>query len=90
MTARVTLLEHRMAELEDSVEYHKKKKRQSAARLQTGSVLTVEEAQDLIVQADLAVEVATEERSQQPRQRAPPTCSLCHEIRHIRTYCPTL
>ena len=52
-----------MTELEDSVEYHKKKKRQSAARLQTSGVLTVKEAQDLIIWVDLAVEVTAEEQN---------------------------
>jgi hypothetical protein len=52
--------------------------------------LSVEEAQDMIVQADLVVQIVTEKRNQQLKQRAPPTCELCHQIGHIRIYCLTL
>ena len=83
--ARVTLLKRRVTELENTVEHlNKKKKRKSLARLQSGSALNVGDAQEMIRQAGLAAQT----EAQQPRTRAPPTCSNCHQTGHIRTHCP--
>jgi hypothetical protein len=84
---RVSILERRVTELEGTVEHLNKKKRRSGTRLQSGGVLNMGVAQEMIIQADLAVQGATEQRSQQSTQRAPPTCSNCHQIGHNRTHC---
>jgi hypothetical protein len=82
--ARTTLLERRIAELEDTVEHlNKKKKRKSRTKLQSGGVLNVGDAQVMIRQADLAAQT----EAQQPKTRAPPTCSNCGQIGHKRTRC---
>jgi hypothetical protein len=65
-----------------------KKKRRSKKKLRATGSLTVGEAQEMIQRTDLLAEIAAERRSQQPRSRAPPECSNCHQIGHIRTHCP--
>jgi hypothetical protein len=86
---RVTILERRVAELEDTVQHVNNKKRQSRRRLQTGGILRIGDAQDMIERADLLAQIARG-GAQQPRQRAPPTCSNCHQIGHNRTTCPII
>jgi DDE superfamily endonuclease/Tc5 transposase DNA-binding domain len=85
LIAKSDIHELRILELEQTVEHlNKKKKRKSRTRLQSGGILVVGDAQEMIRQADLAAETA----AQQPRTRAPPTCSNCHQIGHTRTRCP--
>jgi hypothetical protein len=86
LMAKSVLMETRVAELESTVQFLNKKKHRSKARLQIGGVVSVEEAQDRIERADLAIQIATEQR----RQRAAPTCSLCHQLGHKRNACPSI
>jgi hypothetical protein len=81
----VTTLECRVTVLEATVKYQNKRKRQSRARLQTGGVLRVEEAQEVISQARQLIQGPMEEGLPQTRQRAPPSCSNCHQTGHTRT-----
>jgi mono/diheme cytochrome c family protein len=79
---RVILLEQQVKELEAAAEHQAKKKQQSRAQLQHGSVLQVQEAQNLIVAREKANQEADAQYNQQGRQRAPPTCSDCGEKGH--------
>jgi hypothetical protein len=86
--ARTTLLERRVTELETTIEHlkkkkKKKKKKKSLTRLQIGGIMNVGDAQEMIREADLAIQ----SEGQRPRPRAPPTCSNCHQIGHTRTRC---
>jgi hypothetical protein len=84
LMAKSVIHEHRIMELEQTVEHlNKKKKRKSRTRLQSGGVLNVGDAQEMIRQADLAAQT----EAQEPRSRAPSTCSNCHQIGHNRTRC---
>jgi DDE superfamily endonuclease len=86
LMTKVALMDTRITDLEGTMQHLNKKQRRSKAQLQAGGVLSVEEAQDMIEQAELATQIAAEQRS----QRAAPTCSLCHQLGHRRNYCPTI
>jgi hypothetical protein len=69
LIAKSAIHEHRIMELEQTVQHlNKKKKRESRTRLQSGGMLNVGNAQEMIRQADLAAVTA----AQRPRTRAPP------------------
>jgi DDE superfamily endonuclease len=84
---QATLNERHILELQNTIEHLNKKKRRSKARLQIEPGMSVGEAQERIVRADLLAEIAAEARSQQPESRAPSTCSICHQIGHNRRRC---
>jgi DDE superfamily endonuclease/Psq-like protein/Tc5 transposase-like DNA-binding protein len=84
---KVVLLEQRVIELETSLERKEKKKQRSRAQLQHGGILEVQEAQNLIQAREVVIQREITPSSQQTRQRAPPTCSRCHNIGHTRTQC---
>jgi hypothetical protein len=86
---QATLNQRYILELESTIQHQNKKKRQSKARLQIESGMSVGEAQEMIVRADLLAKIAAEARSQQPGSRATPTCSICHQIGHNRRRCPS-
>ena len=86
LMAKSVILETRVAELESTVQFLNKKKRRLKAQLQVSGVVNAEEAQDRIERADLAAQIATEQR----RKRAAPTCGLCHQLGHRRNHCPTI
>jgi hypothetical protein len=52
----------------------------------TRGVLTGSEGQQLAQEAMLVMDGVVE---LVPRKRAPPQCSNCHQIGHIRTSCPS-
>ena len=84
---QTTLLKRCVAELEASLQEVTKKKRRSKKRLQPTERLTVGEAQEMIARTDLLAKIAAEQRSQQPRSRAPYACSNCHQIGHTKRRC---
>jgi hypothetical protein len=83
----VVLLKQENKELRTQLDHLQQKKRRSRTYLQHGSTLIVKNAQQLILDQDLAEQANITTESSQPRQRAPPTCSNCHQIRHNRTQC---
>ena len=84
---RVVLLEQRVKELEATVEYKEKKKRQSRSQLQHGGVLEVQEAQNLILAREQANQQAVRQRDQRRQERAPRTCSRCGSLEHTARTC---
>jgi hypothetical protein len=85
---QVTLNQRHILELQSTIEHQNKKKRQSTARLPIEAGMSIGEAQEMIIRADLLAEIAAEASSQLPRTRAAPTCSICHQIGHNRRRCP--
>jgi hypothetical protein len=86
LMTKVVLMDARIADLEDTVQHLNKKQRRSKAQLQAKEdALNVEEAQDMIERAELATQIAAEQR----RKRSAPTCSLCHQSGHRRNHCST-
>jgi hypothetical protein len=86
MTGAVLLAQENI-QLRATNKYLQQKKRRRRRHLQTGGVLEVQEAQQLIIQRDLAAQTVIEQSVRQTTQRAPPTCSNCHEIGHNRRGC---
>ena len=86
---QATLNERHILELQSTIEHQEKKRRQSKARLKIKPGMSVEEAQEMIVRADLLAEIAAEAASQPSSSRAPRTCSNCHQIGHDRRRCPS-
>jgi hypothetical protein len=88
--AGVVLYEQRIKELEATVEHLQKKKSRSRAQLQHGGVLEVQEAQNLILAREQAIQEDIAQGVGQGCPRAPPTCSKCHVQGHIRTSCKNI
>jgi hypothetical protein len=87
LMTKVIILDTRIVELEDTVKHLNKKQSRLKAQLQVeDNVLSVEEAQDMIKRAELATQIAAEQRG----KRAAPTCGLCHQLGHRRNHCPTI
>jgi DDE superfamily endonuclease len=82
-----TILERRVTELEATIQYQNKKRRKSSRRLQTGGVLLVGDALDMIAERQLVVEGPADESGRLPRLRATRRCSNCHQTGHNRQRC---
>jgi hypothetical protein len=78
----VILLRHQMAELRAVNEKQKRKRMAPRSYIATGGVLTGAEGQQ---RAQEAIQMMVGEPV--PKKRAPPQCSNCHQIGHIRTSC---
>jgi hypothetical protein len=72
-----------MNELRAANEKRKRKRAATQSFIASGGVLTGAEGQQLAQEAERLVSEET-----MPRKRAPPRCSNCHQVGHIRTGCP--
>lgn len=88
--AGAVLYEQRIKELEATIDHLQKKKVQSRTQLQHGGVLEVQEAQNLIIAQEQAIQEDIAQGVGQGRSRALPTCSKCHVQGHIRTSCTNI
>ncbi len=82
----VALQAQKIAELEASNTHLQTKAKRTKKQLQTGGLLEIETARQLILARDNAIEQAETQRALQP-QRAPPTCSGCHVQGHTIRQC---
>lgn len=80
---KVLMLQQQVDELRTANQHQKRKRETVRSFIATGGILTGVQGQQL---AREATEVRQEE---EPRKRAPPRCSNCHMIGHIRTSCPS-
>ncbi|KAH8430991.1 uncharacterized protein LDX57_013069 [Aspergillus melleus] len=87
---RAVLIEQEVQELRWANEKRDTKKRRSKKQIAGLNGFTVEEARE-VFQRDRARDEAIgiiPGQEDQPRRRAPPRCSECHNLGHIRTRCP--
>lgn len=83
----VALQAERIAELEASNKLLQEKKKRTKKQLQHGGVLQVQEARQLILERDNAIEQQETQVAQQRRQRAPRKCSRCTSLEHTARTC---
>ncbi|OJJ94559.1 hypothetical protein ASPACDRAFT_1860847 [Aspergillus aculeatus ATCC 16872] len=92
---RAALLEQEVDELRTGLERQNAKNKRSHRQMAGLNGLTVDEAKNAfkrVCEADQVGGSQFEESAageEQPRRRAPPRCSDCNTIGHIRTRCPT-
>jgi len=78
------LLEHEVKQLRAANKTQKRKRNTARTFIATGGILTGAEGQQRSQEAaDLLAGVVDE--GERPRKRAPPRCSNCHQIGHIRS-----
>jgi hypothetical protein len=82
---KVLLLDQEVKELRAANKVQKQKRTAPRSFIATGGVLTGSEGQQLAQEA--LQRMGLEDPI--PRKRAPPRCSNCHQIGHIRTSCPS-
>ena len=83
----VALQIQRIAELEASNRHLQEKKKRTKKQLQHSGVLQVQEAQQLILERDNAIEQQETQAAQQQHYCAPPTCSCCGSLEHNAHTC---
>jgi hypothetical protein len=81
----VILLQHQVIKLRAANKRQKQKRTAPRSYITTGGVLTGSEGQQLAQEALQAMELVEPVH----KKRAPPRCSNCHQIGHIRTSCPS-
>lgn len=79
---KVLLLDQEIKGLHAANKKQKRKRTTPRSFIATGGVLTGTEGQQLAQEAIQVMEPV-------PKKRAPPQCSDCHQIGHIRTSCPS-
>jgi hypothetical protein len=84
----VALQKQRIAEMEATIQQLQKKSKRTKKQLQTGGVLEMQEARQLLLAKDNAAELSEIQTIQATSTRAPPTCSRCgvqgHTIRSCK------
>ena len=83
---RVTILGKEITELRVANQRRQRKQQQRRQYIASGGALRAEEGQLLAAEAERVVRQAEQDPPVR-RQRAPPTCSNCHEQGHRRTQC---
>jgi hypothetical protein len=78
----VIILRNQVEELRTANQHQKRKREAVRSYIATGGILTGAIGQQLAQEAEVVQE-------EEPRQRAPPRCSNCNVIGHIRTRCPS-
>ncbi|KAI9038375.1 uncharacterized protein KD926_010911 [Aspergillus affinis] len=83
-------IEHENLQLRETVERQKRKQQRNQHQMHGLDGFTIQEAREAFANAQAAEEAAgdTGPLDSQPRRRAPPRCSRCHVVGHIRTRCP--
>nr|XP_003188798.1 hypothetical protein ANI_1_1432084 [Aspergillus niger CBS 513.88] len=84
------LLEHENRQLCEALDKRNTKQKRNQHQMDGLNGLTVQEALEAFNHARILEEQAGDAgpREDQPRRRAPPRCSACHIVGHIRTRCP--
>nr|XP_001389896.2 hypothetical protein ANI_1_3428014 [Aspergillus niger CBS 513.88] len=84
------LLEHENRQLREALDKRNTKQKRNQHQMDDLNGLTVQEALEAFNHARILEEQAGDAgpREDQPRRRAPPRCSACHIVGHIRTRCP--
>nr|XP_001398056.2 transposase [Aspergillus niger CBS 513.88] len=84
------LLEHENRQLREALDKRNTKQKRNQHQMDGLNGLTVQEALEAFNHARILEEQAGDAgpREDQPRRRAPPRCSACHIVGHIRTRCP--
>ncbi|CAK43098.1 uncharacterized protein An18g00210 [Aspergillus niger] len=84
------LLEHENRQLREALNKQNTKQKRNQHQMDGLNGLTVQEALEAFNHARILEEQAGNAgpRKDQPRRRAPPRCSACHIVGHIRTRCP--
>ena len=82
-----TILAEENTRLRASSQRQQRKCQQRRQYIARGGALQVSQGQLLTAQADTVVTEEVQAEAAQPRQRAPPTCSKCHEQGHNRRQC---
>lgn len=82
----VILLRHQASELRSANKRQKRKRTAPRSYITTGSVLTGAEGQQLAGEAIQSMDLGEPGLK---RKHAPPQCSNCRQIGHIRTSCPS-
>ena len=86
----VSLQSSRITELEGTITQLQTKSKRTKKQLQSGGILDVQTAQEILLNRDLATQAVEERRADPARRRAPPTCSICHIQGHTRRCCPAI
>jgi hypothetical protein len=81
----VIMLRQQVQELHTANHRQKRKREAVRSYIATGGILTGAQGQQLAQEA----EQVHKEAQMEPRKRAPPRCSKCQVIGHIRTSCPS-
>jgi hypothetical protein len=82
-----TILAEENTKLRQANHRREQKKQQRRQYIATGGTLTGQEGQRLATEADRVMQEVEQNQASQGYQRAPPTCSKCHERGHKRTQC---
>ncbi|KAL2008985.1 hypothetical protein VTN00DRAFT_7179 [Thermoascus crustaceus] len=80
----VLMLRQQMEELRAANQHQKRKREAPRSFIATGGILAGAQGQQLAQEAEQALGEV-----QERKKRAPPQCSNCHQIGHIRTRCPS-
>jgi hypothetical protein len=80
----VLILRQQVDELRTANQHQKRKREAARSFIATGGILTGAQGLHLAKEAEQA-----QEGAQEPKKRAPPRCSNCNVIGHIRTRCPS-
>ena len=84
----VALQTQQIAEMEASIQHLQKKSKRTKKQLQTGGVLEMQEARQLLLAKNNAAKLLEIQTVQVTSTRAPPTCSRCgvqgHTIRSCK------
>lgn len=83
------LLEHEVKQLRAANKTQKRKWNTARTFIATGGILTGAEGQQRSQEAADLLAGVVDEGGERPRKRAPPRCSNCHQIGHIRSSCTT-
>jgi hypothetical protein len=78
----VIILCNQVEELRIANQHQKRKREAVRSYIATGGILTGTKGQQLAQEAEVV-------QQEEPRKRAPPRCSNCNMIGHIRTRCPS-
>ena len=82
-----TILAEENKKLREENQRQRQKQNQPRQYIASGGVLQVQQAQQLIAEAERVVTEVEQGEGSQRRQRAPPTCTKCHVQGHTRTQC---
>jgi hypothetical protein len=85
-----TILAEENTKLRASSQRQRRKRQQRRQYIAHGGVLSVQEGQARVMEAQRGVEAGDQPEPTQARTRAPPTCSKCHIQGHNRTQCRTI
>lgn len=78
---------NQIKQLRATNKYQKRKQDTTRAFIAAGGILTGAEGQQRSQEAADLLGGVVDEGGERPRKRAPPRCSNCHQIGHIRSSC---